>query len=98
MAAVGNTNAAKGTRWRDALNKALARFTSEKVQTGEALDEIARGVVMAALAGDWEAVREIGNRLDGKPAQAITVGGDGDNPLEVVQRIERVLVRAHAQD
>lgn len=97
-APAGNTNGARGTRWRDAINKALARYTRADVAAGEALDKIAEGVVIAALAGDWEAISEIGNRLDGKPAQALTLGGDAENPLELVQRIERVLVRAHAKD
>jgi hypothetical protein len=83
----GNTNAARGTRWRDALNKALARYTSDKVKTGEALDKIAEGIVIAALAGDFEAIMEIGNRLDGRPAQGVTLSGDAENPLQIQRRV-----------
>jgi len=44
-------------------------------------------------AGDeTAAAREIGDRLDGKPAQAI-IGGDDDDPaLSLIHRIERVIV------
>jgi hypothetical protein len=80
----GNTNAARGTRWRDALNKALARYTSEKVKTGEALDKIAEGIVIAALAGDFEAIMEIGNRLDGRPAQGVSVTGADGGPIAMI--------------
>lgn len=83
-APVGNANAAKGKRWQDALNKALARFESvdPPIAVGEALDKIAFRVVQGALAGDWDSITEIANRLDGKPAQSVTVGGDGDAPLQ----------------
>lgn len=99
-APLGNQNGAKGRRWQDALNKALARFTSVEppVAVGEALDKIACLVVEKALNGDRDAIAEIGNRLDGKPAQGVTLSGDSENPLEVFQKIERVLVRAHAKD
>lgn len=83
-APVGNTNAAKGRRWQDALNKALARYQDPKrdIKAGEALDEIAFIVVSRALEGDRDAINEIANRLDGKPAQALTLTGDEDNPVQ----------------
>jgi len=89
-APVGNSNAAKGKRWQDALVKALARFTSEdgKIQAGQALDKIAENVVLKALIGDKDAITEIGNRLDGKPAQAVTVLGDEDSPLRHAHTVE----------
>lgn len=77
-APLGNQNAAKAKRWQDALHKALVRFESAelKVKAGEALDKIAEGVVLDALKGDKDARAEIGNRLDGKPAQSIIATGD----------------------
>lgn len=69
----GNKNAAKGKAWFDALRK-------ECVQRS-ALDDIAKLVVDKALAGEQWAIQEIGNRLDGKPAQAIT--GDDGGPVEI---------------
>jgi len=91
-APLGNQNARKAKRWQDALNKALARYESEdgKIRAGEALDKIAEGVVIDALAGDKDARAEIGNRLDGKPAQAIIGGEDDDPPLKVEGRIKLV--------
>lgn len=44
-------------------------------------------------AGDeTAAAREVGDRLDGKPAQAIIGGEDDDPAVKVLQRIERVIV------
>jgi hypothetical protein len=88
-APVGNQNAKKAKRWQDALNKALARFETEdgKIQAGQALDKIAELVVMKALAGDKDSIAEIGNRLDGKPAQAIVGGDDDDNPIKTLNEI-----------
>lgn len=94
-APVGNQNAAKGKRWQDALHKALVRFENKDVPAGEALDKIALKVVEGAIAGDWDCVTEIGNRLDGKAAQSVMLAGDPENPLTM---IERVLVRANAKD
>ncbi len=34
-----------------------------------------------AMGGESWAVREIGDRLDGKPAQAIAIKGDPDSPV-----------------
>ena len=74
----GNNNAGKGRRWQDALNKALARYEKpeKQISAGQALDKLAEQVVQKALDGHWDAIQEIGNRLDGKPAQAIEHTGD----------------------
>jgi hypothetical protein len=72
----GNKFAAKGKAWFDALRK-------ECVQR-DALAKLATVVVDQALAGERWAVEEIANRMDGKPAQSVTVSGDPDNPLETV--------------
>ena len=48
------------------------------------LRRLADVIVARALAGDVTAMREIGDRLDGKPAQAI-VGDDNAPPIQVVK-------------
>lgn len=91
----GNKNSAKPKRWQEALNKALARYTNaeQKIEMGQALDRIAEKVVTAAITGDWDAIQEIGNRLDGKPAQ--TIAGDPEAPL-FISHVERTIVRPKA--
>lgn len=53
--------------WREALRRAVLK----RVDKEHRLDRIASAVVSAAEAGDMMAAREIGDRLDGKPAQTI---------------------------
>ncbi len=64
----------KGNRWSDKLwRKALSVAVNERDKaTGlKKLRLIANKVVDAAASGDIQAAREIGDRLDGKPAQSI---------------------------
>ena len=51
------------------------------------LERMADKVVKLALDGDMQAVKEIGDRLDGKPAQSHTVSGDPEAPLVPVLNI-----------
>lgn len=86
-APIGSHNRTKGKPWADAIARALARKAEGK-DTG--LNLIADQLVSAALNGDQWAIKEIGDRSDGKAAQSVTVGGDSDAPL--VHRIECVIV------
>lgn len=92
-APIGNTNAAKGRKWREAIMRALAR-KSGSVEKG--LDDAADKLVKLIHEGTVEdcqwAIDHIADRLDGRPAQAI-IGGDEDDP-PLVHRVERVIVRA----
>lgn len=87
----GNQNARKAKLWEQALKRALARAAGSTVDAG--LDKIADKVVAQAMNGDKDAWDEIAVRIDGKPAQAI-IGGDEDDPaIQVLNKIERVIVR-----
>jgi hypothetical protein len=48
-------------------------------------------VVEKAIAGDKDATKEIGDRLDGKPAQSVDIAGDPERPL--VTKLIREIVR-----
>lgn len=56
----------------------------------KALRKVAKALIDKASEGDVSAIKELGDRLDGKPAQAIENGEDG--AFEVITRIERVIV------
>lgn len=71
----GNSNAKKGREWFDALRK-------ECVQR-KALEGLAKLVVDKALEGERWAIEEIGNRMDGKPAQSVALSGDPEQPLSI---------------
>lgn len=72
-APLGNQNAAKAKVWHAAIVRAL-RKQSRSDQL-EALDEIAEKLITACKDGDLPALRELGDRLDGKPTQQIEASG-----------------------
>jgi hypothetical protein len=43
------------------------------------LNIIADNLCKLAMAGDMQAIKEVGDRIDGKPAQALQHTGDGDS-------------------
>ena len=88
MSVEGNQNAYKNKPWRDALNRAMARYDGGK---DNALNLIADQTVKLAVSGEPWAIKEIGDRTDGKAAQAVTVSGDIENPL-TISVIERKIV------
>jgi len=86
----GNQNAYKNKPWADALRRAMVRFDGGKEN---ALNLIADQTVKLAVSGEPWAIKEIGDRTDGKAAQSVTVGGDKDQPL--VTKIVREIVHTH---
>lgn len=69
--AVGNTE------WRDAVRKAAHELrdigNDGKPKKVKALSLMARSLVKRGLDGDVAAVREIGDRLDGRAVQAVEI-------------------------
>lgn len=82
----GNSNATRGAEWRQAIKRALSHKSGKDYRAG--LDLIASQIVDAACEGDQWAIREIGDRIDGKPHQSLALGSDPDNPLRVSLPIE----------
>lgn len=68
----GNNNASKGKPWRDAIDWVLANKKIGQVAKAQALRGIAEKLCEKALEGDIQAMKEIGDRLDGKSNQSIT--------------------------
>lgn len=75
-APVGNQNAAKAKRWQQAIMRALARSSNSDVDAG--LDAAADKLVKLAMDGDKWALDHLADRIEGKPAQAVTVAGDDE--------------------
>jgi hypothetical protein len=64
--------------WRDAIRVAVNRVEEDG---GKKLAKLADALVTAGLDGDVPALKEIGDRLDGKVPQAHVGGGEEDNPI-----------------
>lgn len=76
----GNTNNSKGKAWSDALRRAL---TGER--NAEKLAKLADKLIEEAMDGNMTAMKEIGDRLEGKPAQGIEgPGTDGEFVVKIV--------------
>jgi hypothetical protein len=67
------TNKGKDKPWADALRLVVFRDDDEGRKR---LVKIAEKCAMAAEAGDMQAIREIGDRLDGKAHQTIEASHD----------------------
>ena len=82
-APIGNSNAKKGKEWRDAIRKALVQIELKDkdgkvvVKRGTGLHAVATRLVECALSGDTQALKELGDRLDGKPHQSMDVEATG---------------------
>jgi hypothetical protein len=79
----------KAKLWRDAINRAIKRREDADPL---ALEKLADQLLVKVAEGDVAAIKEFGDRLDGKPAQAHVGGDDDDTPIQHTHRIERVIV------
>ncbi len=66
--------------WRHAIQKAVKERLEGKGDP-HALDRLAKKLVQQGLAGDIAALKEIGDRLDGKPVQQNTHSGEDGAPI-----------------
>lgn len=81
-APTGNQNAAKARKWSAAIERALVRRSGKAL--ADALDDLAEKFIEAVEKGDISAYKELADRIDGKPAQSLTVAGDQESPLRLV--------------
>ena len=78
-APIGNQNARKENRlWGETIRRAVAQNDAVKLRG------LADKLIELAAAGDVSALREIGDRLDGKPAQQLQLQGDEAQPLKII--------------
>jgi len=77
----GNHNAVKGKRWQAAINKALDNRCKSDGQ--KALVALAEKLLASAENSEGWAIKELGDRMDGRPPQALIHQGDEDNPVVI---------------
>jgi len=75
-APAGNNNAGKSRAFYGALSRAIAQDDGERIRRA------AEKLLDLAAEGEAWAVKELRDTLDGKPAQAVEVGGIGGGPIE----------------
>lgn len=88
-APTGNQNAARAKIWRAAIERALERRTQSRTDGIKEIDALADKLLTLVADGDLPALKEFGDRIDGKPAQAI-VGDDDAPPVKFEGRIKLV--------
>lgn len=79
-APLGNKNASKENRlWAETIRRALVQGKAEKLRA------LAEKLISRAEEGDISALKEIGDRLDGKPVQSIAGDMDVNLTVEIVK-------------
>lgn len=79
-APIGNRNASKSKLWEDAIRRAIL------ADDGKRLRAIAEALLDKAAEGDVAAIKELGDRIDGKPSQQVALTGADGGPVETVFR------------
>lgn len=84
-APAGNQNAARAKIWRAAIERALERRSASRTDGIREIDALAEELLKLVAMGDLGALKEFGDRIDGKPAQ--TIGGDDELPPIAVKGV-----------
>lgn len=72
----GNTNSSKSNRlWGETIRRACLQADGAKLRA------IADRLIEKAAEGDIQAIKELGDRLDGKPGQSVELGGPNGGPI-----------------
>jgi hypothetical protein len=84
-APLGNKNSIKSNRlWAETIRRAVVQDDAQRLR------QIAEALLIKASEGDMTAIKELGDRLDGKALQENKVTGDSDEPviIKIVTGIE----------
>lgn len=86
MAAPKNHKSGKSDKiWRDAIMRAVNRISKDGKT--KHLEILANRLVLRAAEGDVGALKEIGDRMDGRPTQSIGLGQAEDlEPIDIAIR------------
>ena len=80
--APGNSGNPRGQLKVKEFAQALRLAVNEAAEKGGTkLRALADKLVEEGLAGNVNAIKEVGNRLDGKPAQQVMLSGDEEDPI-----------------
>jgi hypothetical protein len=75
---IGNKNSIKSNRlWAETIRRAVVQDDAQRLR------QIAEALLTKASEGDMAAIKELGDRLDGKALQENKLTGDSDQPIEI---------------
>jgi hypothetical protein len=75
---IGNKNSIKTNRlWAETIRRAVVQDDAQRLR------QIAEALLIKASEGDMAAIKELGDRLDGKALQENKLSGDSDQPLTI---------------
>ena len=77
--------------WADAVRRAVMRRLEDEEGKPQKIERLADKLVDQGLAGDVTAIKEIGDRLDGKARQMIEGPGE-DGELTMRLTVERTII------
>lgn len=83
-APLGNQNAARAKVWKAAIERALEIRSKSRTDGKKEIDALADKLLDLVSAGDLPALKEFGDRMDGKPAQEISGPDGGAVPVKFV--------------
>lgn len=83
-APLGNKNASHDKPWAAAVRRAVLRSVDTQ-DKAKKLDKLAEKLISEGLEGNTVALKEIGDRLDGKPHQSIGATVDATVTVQVVK-------------
>ena len=78
-APIGNRNAQKGRMWNDALRKAIAQDDGKRLR-----DSIEKLLTLASNGEPW-AIKELADRLDGRPKQTNVLESSEEHQLKDIK-------------
>lgn len=84
----GNDNSTRNRPWSAAIHRACLIVDPKKKR--RKMDLLAEKLIDAAMKGDVSALKELGDRVEGRPKQQLELSGDSDNPIR--HRIERIII------
>ena len=87
----GNQNAAKAKVWSAAIHRALETRTKSRIDGKKEIDALAEKLLDLVAAGDLPALKEFGDRMEGKPAKAIIGGNEDDPPIAIKELVIRAI-------
>jgi uncharacterized protein DUF5681 len=74
----------RSAKYSDSLRQMVAADVGDTFKPQTNADIVARKVFRLAKRGNLGAIRELGDRCEGRPAQNISVNGEGDNLKTII--------------